>query len=136
MPRHLTLLLLAGGLLAAGCRTCDDRAGLFPRSGAARPALPPATMNDPCVPCASGGGYPVGGLTGGTPTYGGGFVTPSVYPGRPQLGTPTYPNGDGTPYRPWRDDELPLPGEYSRPGAAETGRGTAPKPPGSLPTGK
>lgn len=151
MPRHLTLLLLAGGLLAAGCRTFEERAGLFPRFRDAidpdanhrqpdyrfgdRYARPPAVAGDPCLPCAGGVGYPVGGLTGGVPGYGG-YAAPVVYPGQPQLGTPIYPNGEGTPYRPRRDDELPLPGEYSRPGAAETGRPTAPKPPGNLPTGK
>lgn len=140
MPRHLTLLLLAGGLLASGCRTCDDRHALFPRMRDAlarddRPAIPPTPLaTDPCLPCAGGGGYPVGGLTGGVPY--GGYATPVVYPGPPQPGTPAYPNGPGQPYRPGRDDELPLPGEYSRPGAAETGRPTAPKPPASLPTGK
>lgn len=140
MPRYLTFLLLAGGLFAAGCRTCDDRPALFPRlrdtfdrdderfADRFRDRYPLPAATAPCVPCGGGMGYPVGGLTGGTPMYGG-------YPGVPQLGTPIYPSGDGTPYRPRRDDELPLPGEYSRPGAADTSRGVAPKPPSSLPTG-
>lgn len=111
--------------------------------------------NGGCVPC---GGYtspisPYGGMTLGMPNdlsgygyampaVGGGYGVPTGYPAvpsyssGPMLGTPVYPSGDGTPYRPRRDDELPPPGGYSTPGAAETGRSLAPKPPGSLPTGK
>ena len=118
------------------------------------PAIAPTSAG--CVPC---GGYsspinPYGGMTLGTPTvvgggYGysmpmvtGGYGIPTGYSSGPSyssgpvLGTPIYPGGTGSPYQPRRDDELPLPGGYSQPGAVEMGRGTAPKPPASLPTGK
>lgn len=104
----------------------------------------PEAVAGSCLPCSGMAGttYP-GGMTLGMPTVvGGGYAAPMTYSpvptysSGPVLGTPTYPNGEGTPYRPRRDDELPLPGGYSQPGAAEMGRGVAPKPPTGLPTGK
>lgn len=164
MSRVPTLLLLAGLFAAVGCRTFDDRAALFPRLRdavdrdddryAGRGPYTHIPYNTPaasttCLPCAGGGmTYPGGGMTLGMPTVvGGGYATPMTYspgvtypsgsyPLGPTLGTPVYPSGSGQPYRPTRDDELPLPGGYSQPGAAEMGRSVAPKPPASLPTGK
>jgi hypothetical protein len=160
MPRIPTLLLLAGALAAVGCRTFEDRAGLFPRlrdrldpdDDHRQPdyrfadrgpythipyqqPYPSATAGG-CVPCSGGAVYPGGGMTLGTPTVGGGYAMPLGYTHPPGLGQPVYPSGDGSPYRPRRDDELPLPGGYSQPGAVEMGRGTAPKPPGTLAGGK
>lgn len=146
MPRHLCLLLLLGGLAAAGCRTCNDRAALFPRQNNAvaglqdsyadrfrdRYALPAAT--DPCLPCSGlAGGYPTAGLAYGSPAVYGGYAVPATYSSTPGLGVPVYPSGNSVPVSPRRDDELPLPGEYSQPGAVEQGR-IAPKPASSLPT--
>ena len=110
---------------------------------AAAPAQPIAPTSGGCVPC--GGGYsspiyPSGGTTlGGGYGYGssmpvvnGSYGIPTGYSSVPSygsmpsyssgpvLGTPVYPNGSGSPYRPQRDDELPLPGGYSQPGAVET----------------
>jgi hypothetical protein len=173
MTRSHSFLLIAVALAAVGCRSFEERAGLFPRlrdridpdddhrqpyyRGDDRLASAPKNAIAPtgnCVPC---GGYsspinPYGGMTLGSPTVlGGGYATPAVsggygiptgyssgpsYSSGPVLGTPIYPSVDGGPYRPRRDDELPQPGGYSQPGAAEMGRSTAPKPPGSLPTGK
>jgi hypothetical protein len=106
----------------------------------------PAVIGGSCLPCSGVGSYP-GGTTLATPAViGGGYAVPTTYSPSPSypsgsssgpvLGTPTYPNGEGSPYRPRRDDELPQPGGYSQPGAAEMGRGVAPKPPTSLPTGR
>lgn len=144
MTRLHTLLIFAGLLAAVGCRSFEDRPALFPRlrngddqyASRLREQPPPITAN-PCLPCAGmGTAYP-SGMTLGMPTVvGGGYTMPTGFSSQPMLGTPIYPSGNGTPYLPKRDDELPLPGEYSRPGAAEAGRGTAPKPPNSLPVGK
>jgi len=151
MTRLHKLLIFAGLLAAVGCRTFEDRPALFPRLRNAvdedrayadrlrdRYNQPPAVAaTNPCLPCAGMGGTYPSGMTLGMPTVvGGGYTLPTGFSSQPMLGPPTYPNGEGMPYRPRRDDELPLPGEYSRPGAAETGRNIAPKPPGSLPTGK
>jgi hypothetical protein len=149
MRRTLTLLSLAGLLAAAGCRTCDDRPGLFGRlrgdahddARQADRGPPPHIPYQPvspagCLPCSGGTVYPAGTTLGMPTVVGGGYATPTGYPVVPGLATPAYPSGDGTPYRPRRDDELPLPGGYSQPGAAEMGRGTAPKPPGTLSGGK
>jgi hypothetical protein len=96
----------------------------------------PATAGG-CVPCSGGGVYTGGGTTLGMPTVGGGgYAAPTGYTVPSGLGQPVYPSGDGSPYRPRRDDELPLPGGYSQPGAVEMGRGTAPKPPVTLSGGK
>lgn len=160
MPRIPTLLLLAGAIAAGGCRTFEERAGLFPRlrdridpdADHRQPdyryadrgpythipyqqPYQPATGGG-CVPCSGGAVYP-GGMTMGMPSgVSGGYTVPGGYTTMPGLGTPVYPPGDGSPYRPRRDDELPLPGGYSQPGAVEMGRGSVPKPPGTLPTGK
>lgn len=149
MRRTLTSLSLSAVLVAAGCRTCDDRPGLFGRlRGDAHDdqrmadrgpyshiPYQPASAGG-CVPCSGGGVYP-GGTTLSMPTVvGGGYAMPTGYTTVPGMGQPVYPSGDGTPLRPRRDDELPLPGGYSQPGAVEMGRGTAPKPPVTLPTGK
>jgi hypothetical protein len=166
MPRTRTFLLLAGVLAAAGCRTFDDRAAVFPRL---RDAIDPddnrrqfddryagrgpytnvpyshtpEAVAGSCLPCSGVGTTYPGGMTLGMPTVvGGGYAVPMtyssgpVYPAGPVLGAPTYPNGEGIPVRPRRDDELPAPGGYSQPGAAEMGRSVAPKPPTGLPTGK
>ncbi len=91
------------------------------------------------MPTMNGGGY---GYGNSMPTTGGSYGIPTGYSSAPSyssgpvLGTPVYPSGNGSPYQPRRDDELPLPGGYSQPGAVEMGRGVAPRPPGSLPTGK
>jgi hypothetical protein len=156
MPRQFLPLLLAALLAAVGCRTFDDRGVLFPRLRDAadrdddryadrfrdRYTLPAATATNPCAPCSGGTIHP-GGMTLGMPTVvGGGYAVPmtyspgGTYPSGPTLGPPVYPSGSGQPHRPTRDDELPLPGGYSQPGAVEMGRSVAPKPPGSLPVGK
>ena len=169
MPRPLLLAALAA-LAAVGCRSFEERAGLFPRlrdrldpdpdhrmEDYRLTRMPPASVTHPtnptyltsggCVPC--GGGYSSPMYAGGTtlggyamPVTGGGYAVPMGYTGVPSystgpvLGTPVYPSGDGSPYRPRRDDELPQPGGYSTPGAAEMGRNVAPKPITSLPVGK
>lgn len=148
MTRLQTLLISAGLLAAVGCRTCEERSTLFPRLRGSndeqyakhlREQLPPAVATStPCLPCSGVGMTYPSGTTLGMPTVvgGSGYAMPTGYSSPPVLNTPIYPSGTGTPYLPKRDDELPLPGEYSRPGAAETGRSTAPKPPSTLPSGK
>jgi hypothetical protein len=152
MPRSLRLLAFGLVLLAAGCRTCDDRPRPLQRLRDAfdrdddrdRPVRPRTddrlgsnlrpTAPGTCDPCATGGAMPVGRTTGG---FGGeviyGGMTTGMVSG-PTLGTPVYPGGAGTvlpgTYR--RDDELPPPGGYSQPGAVDMGRGGVPRPATSL----
>lgn len=136
MPRLLHLTIAGLMLLAAGCRTCDDRPGpfkrlrdAFDRDDHARDRIAPVRhdasprLGDPCAPCANGIPTHAGSVLGG---YGGPVI------GAPMgLGTPIYPSGQGTvlpqpgSFAP-RDNELPAPGGYSQPNPADMGRGKGP----------
>ncbi len=142
---RLTQLTVVGLLLvAAGCRTCDDRPRPFQRIRDAfdrdddRARIPPTRndagprLNDPCAPCAGGVPTHAGSTLGGS--YGGTVIgSPMGMGGGPIMGTPIYPSGPGTvlpqpgSYVP-RDNELPAPGGYSQPGAVDMGRSKPPTP--------
>lgn len=140
MPRLLQLTIAGLMLLAAGCRTCDDRPGPFKRlrhafdrddNAHVAPAKPDTgpRLSDPCAPCASGVPTYAGNVLGGS--YGGTVI------GAPMgIGSgPIYPSGPGTvlpppgTYAP-RDNELPAPGGYSQPNPADMGR--VPRPTGAF----
>jgi hypothetical protein len=146
MTRLVRLSLLGFVLVAAGCRTCDDRPRAFGRLRDAldrdddreplrermenRHAAAPR-MADPCVPCSTGAMPYSGHVLGGSSA---GVIGAPIMPS----GTtwPNYPSGPGTvlpppgTYLP-RDNELPAPGGYSQPGAVDMGR-IAPKPSNTL----
>lgn len=131
---HLTAVGLL--LVAAGCRTCDDRPRPFQRIRDAfdrdddRARIAPERHNaaprlgDPCAPCANGMPTHSGSVLGGS--YGGTVI------GAPMgMGGPIYPSGPGTVLPPPgsyipRDNELPPPGGYSQPNPADMGRGKSP----------
>lgn len=150
---RITYAALSGlFLLAAGCRTCDDRPrafgrlrDAFDRDDYARrppPIAPVPRMSDPCAPCAAGPGVHSGQVLGGS--TGGAFALPTGWSSGPTYtlppgGTigPFAPSGPGTTvlpppgtYAP-RDNELPPPGGYSQPGAVDMGN-AAPKPANNL----
>jgi hypothetical protein len=141
MPRLLQLTIAGLMLLAAGCRTCDDRPGPFKRlrhafdrddNAHVAPAKPDTgpRLSDPCAPCASGVPTYAGNVLGGS--YGGTVIgAPMGMSSGPVMGTPIYPSGPGTVLPPPgsfspRDNELPAPGGYSQPNPADMGRVKSP----------
>jgi hypothetical protein len=141
---RLTRLTAFGLLLvAAGCRTCDDRPrplarlrDALDRDDHARDRIAPTRndasprLGDPCAPCAGGMPTYAGTVLGGS--YGGTVIgAPMGLTSGPMMGTPIYPSGPGTmlpqpgSFAP-RDNELPAPGGYSQPNPADMGRGKSP----------
>jgi hypothetical protein len=138
----LLIVAVTGSILGSGCRTCDDRCGVFgrsetpsrlPREPDCCPAVPTARGQVPGLPTGAQGwpadpgyGYPTipvypgGGTTVGPPP--GGLPPPNELP-YPTIPSPRVPEGPQAQPTP----AIPFGGTLSPPAARTTGEAKAGK---------